>query len=88
VRYQGTYDWQAGPITADTIRLGNRVQNSRNIQLTGNVNLQSLYNKVPYFQELNQKFRRTGGSRYSMNRQTSGARGQQQQQQNNPKAGS
>ncbi len=81
VRYQGTYDWQAGPITADTIRLGNRVQNSRNIQLTGNVNLQSLYNKVPYFQELNQKFRRTGGSRYSLNRQTSGARGQQQQQQ-------
>jgi len=81
VRYQGTFDWQAGPITADTIRLGNRIQNSRNIQLTGNVNLQSLYNKVPYFQELNQKFRRTGGSRYSMNRQTSGARGQQQQQQ-------
>ncbi len=81
VRYQGTYDWQAGPITADTIRLGNRVQNSRNIQLTGNVNLQSLYNKVPYFQELNQKFRRTGGSRYSMNRQSGGGRAQQQQQQ-------
>jgi len=45
------------------------------------MNLQSLYNKVSYFQELNQKFRRTGGSRYSLNRQTSGARGQQQQQQ-------
>ncbi|NLB92967.1 MAG: cell surface protein SprA, partial [Bacteroidales bacterium] len=83
-RYQGTYDWQAGPITADTIRLGNRVQNSRNIQLTGNVNLQTLYNKVPYFQELNNKFRRTGGSRYSLNRQTSGSRAQQQQQQQQP----
>ncbi len=83
-RYQGTYDWQAGPVTADTIRLGNRVQNSRNIQLTGNVNLQTLYNKVPYFQELNNKFRRTGGSRYSLNRQTSGSRAQQQQQQQQP----
>jgi len=80
VRYQGTYDWQAGPITADTIRLGNRIQNSSNIQLTGNVNLQSLYNKVPYFQELNQKFRRTGRSRGSLNRR-SGTGGRTQQQQ-------
>ncbi len=83
-RYQGTFDWQAGPITADTINLGNRIQNSRNIQLTGNANLQSLYNKVPYFQRINQKFRRTGGSRYSMNRQTSRGRGQNQQQQPTP----
>lgn len=80
VRYQGTYDWQAGPITADTIRLGNRVQNSRNMQFTGSVNLQSLYNKVPYFQKLNQKFRRTGGSRYSLNRQSGGRTGRRQTQ--------
>ncbi|HZH71899.1 MAG TPA: cell surface protein SprA [Mariniphaga sp.] len=79
-RYQGTYDWQAGPMTADTIRLGNRVQNSRNIQLTANANMQTLYNKIPYFQRINQKFRRTGGGR-STGRQTSGARGQTQQPQ-------
>ena len=84
-RYQGTYDWLAGPITADTIRLGNRIQNSRNIQLTGNANLQSLYNKVPYFQRLDQKFRRTASSRYSMNRQNTPARGQAQQQQQTQK---
>ena len=86
VRYQGTYDWLAGPITADTIRLGNRVQNSRNISLTGNANLQSLYNKVPYFQRLDQKFRRTANSRYSLNRQTGGTRNQDQQQQQPQKA--
>lgn len=80
VRYQGTFNWQAGPVTADTINLGNTAQNSSNIQLTGNVNLQNLYNKVPYFQQLNQKFRRTGGSRYSLNRQSGTARGQQQQE--------
>ncbi|MBT6766158.1 MAG: cell surface protein SprA, partial [Prolixibacteraceae bacterium] len=79
VRYQGTYDWQAGPITADTIRLGNRVQNSRNLQLTGNMNLTSLYNKVPYFKKLNDKFRRTGRSRNSLNRRSSGGRAQQDQ---------
>jgi cell surface protein SprA len=78
LRYQGTYNWQAGPVTADTIRLGNRVENSRNIQLTSNVNLQTLYNKVPYFQELNQKFRRTGRSRYSLNRRYGGGTSQDQ----------
>ncbi len=80
-RYQGNYDWQAGPLTADTIQLGNRVQNSRNIQLTGNMNLQNLYNKVPYFQELNQKFRRTGRSRTSLNRRSGNRREQEQQPQ-------
>ncbi|MBN2637086.1 MAG: cell surface protein SprA [Prolixibacteraceae bacterium] len=63
LRYSGTYDWIAGPITADTIRLGNRVQNSNNIQLTGNMTLSTLYNKVPYLREVNQKFRRTGRAR-------------------------
>ncbi len=78
VRYQATYDWQAGPITADTIRLGNRIQNSRNIQFTGNANLTSLYNQVPYFKEVNEKFRRTGRSRYSLNRRSGGNQNQNQ----------
>ena len=72
-RYQATYNWQAGPLTADTIRLGNSIQNSRSIQLTGNANLTSLYNKVPYFKELNEKFRRTGRSRGSLNRRSGGS---------------
>ena len=78
VRYRATYDWQAGPITADTIQLGNRIQNSRNIQINGNANLTSLYNKVPYFKELNEKFRRTGRSRNSLNRRSGGGRNQSQ----------
>lgn len=80
IRYQGTYNWIAGPLTADTIRLGNILQNSENWQLTGNMNMQSLYNKVPYFARLEQKFKRTGRSRYSINRQSTGTRGQTGQQ--------
>jgi cell surface protein SprA len=76
IRYTGTYNWHAGPITADTIKLGNMVQNSANWQFMGNMNLTSLYNKVPYFQQLNQKFRRTGRSRYSLNRNSGSARTQ------------
>ncbi len=76
IRYQGTYDWIAGPMTVDTIRLGNRVQNSRNFQISGNASLMSLYNKVPYFKEVNRKFRRTGRSRGSINRRAGGGRNQ------------
>ena len=80
-RYRATYDWQAGPITADTINLGNRLQNSRNIQFTGNANLTSLYNKVPYFKELDQKFKRTGRGRTSLNRRSGGRNQEQASQQ-------
>ncbi|MFZ2796747.1 MAG: cell surface protein SprA [Prolixibacteraceae bacterium] len=79
-RYQGSYNWQAGAITADTIRLGNIVQNSQNIQFTGNVSLVSIYNKIPYLQKLETKFQNTGRSRYGGRmRQSSSTRSAQQQ---------
>ncbi|HSH19237.1 MAG TPA: cell surface protein SprA, partial [Draconibacterium sp.] len=81
VRYQGTYNWLAGPITADTINLGNRIQNSQNWQLNGNMTFTSLYNKVPYFKEVNTKFRRTGRARGSINQQQGGSRQNQRNQQ-------
>ncbi len=79
--YTGTYNWQAGPMTADTINLGNIVQNSGNLNFTGSMNLAGLYNKVPYFRELNQKFRRTGQGRYSLNRNSVSTRSQSAAQQ-------
>jgi cell surface protein SprA len=84
IRYQGTYNWIAGPITADTIRLGNKVQNTQNWQFNGNMTFTSLYNKVPYFREVNNKFRRTSRTRGSLNQQQGGTRQNQQNQQNTP----
>ena len=74
IRYTGTYNWLAGPITADTIRLGNKVQNSQIWAINGNMTFTSIYNKVPYFRELNQKFVRTGRAYGSINRQQGGGR--------------
>ena len=71
LRYSGTYDWVAGSLTDDDINLGNTLSNSRNITGTGNANLQSLITKVPYFKEVDQKFKRTGRGRGSMNQQSS-----------------
>jgi cell surface protein SprA len=65
VRYAGTYNWQHSPlydtrkdaagnfILTDT--LGNTIQNSRNISWNGQLNMVTLYNKVPYLKKINQK---------------------------------
>jgi len=66
-RYSGTYSWTRSPFM-NTIKrdpngeiinvpdtLGNTIQNSRNIQLTGQANMTTLYNKIPYFKKINQK---------------------------------
>ncbi len=56
-RYGATYAWETGPVTADTIDLGNTVKNSNTMQLNGQLNMINLYNKLSYLREVNQKFR-------------------------------
>lgn len=56
-RYSGTYDWTAGPITADTLKLGNTLQNGNSISLNTQFNLLGLYNKVKYLDGINKKYR-------------------------------
>lgn len=74
VRYGSTYSWTRSPIfgavkhdangelipTQDT--LGNTIQNSRNIQWTGQANMTTFYNKIPYFKKINQKNQKKGNS--------------------------
>jgi cell surface protein SprA len=85
-RYQSMYDWQTGPITEKTVVLGNVIQNSRQMQLTGQLNMISLYNKVPYLKEINQKYGM--GSRQQQRMQRSRpAQGKPQQQQAPDKSG-
>jgi cell surface protein SprA len=55
-RYQGMYDWQAGPLTDESIELGNVIENSRQVQLNGQLNMVTLYNKVGFLKEINQKY--------------------------------
>ncbi|OFX62028.1 MAG: cell surface protein SprA [Bacteroidetes bacterium GWB2_41_8] len=54
--YRGMYDWQAGPVTEKTIVLGNVVENSRQIQVNSTLNMITLYNKVGFLKEINQKY--------------------------------
>ncbi len=80
--YEGSYNWEAGAITSDTIRLGNVIENSQNLQLTGTFSLTSIYQMIPYLRNLESKFQNTGRSRYSTRMQqgsTMGGRRQPQQ---------
>ncbi|MCF8295362.1 MAG: cell surface protein SprA, partial [Bacteroidales bacterium] len=68
-RYTTTYDWLASPIVADSIELGNTIKNSTQAQLNGQINLLTLYNKVPYLRKLNQKYA-AGGKQQSKSKRT------------------
>lgn len=57
VTYGAGYKWDRAPLTQDSI--GNTIQNSRNINLNGQLNFVSLYNKVPYLKKINDKARRS-----------------------------
>lgn len=55
INYNATYDWDVAPITRDTsLNIGNTIVNSGTLNTTGQLNLTSLYNKVPYFRRINQ----------------------------------
>lgn len=53
VRYSANYDWTRAPFAADTI--GNVIMNSNSWQWNGQLNMVTLYNKIPYFKKINQK---------------------------------
>ncbi|HOP04312.1 MAG TPA: cell surface protein SprA [Tenuifilaceae bacterium] len=57
-RYTGNYNWTAKTILPDTSSFdpGNKLQNSNTVQLTGQLNFTSLYNKSGYLKGINQKF--------------------------------
>ena len=52
-RYNGNYNWTAAPLSLEN--LGNTIQNSQSVQYNGQINLTTLYNKVPYFKKLNKR---------------------------------
>ena len=59
VQYRAMYQWQAQPLYSDEQDLdwGNTISNSNTIQGNGQVNMTTLYRKVPYLNELDKKYR-------------------------------
>lgn len=57
-RYSGEYQWLTAPLS--TPYLGNTIENSQKIQLSGTANMVTLYNKVKYLKKLNQQMQGRG----------------------------
>ncbi len=78
-RYQSMYDWQAGPLTDKSVVLGNVIENSRQVMLNGQLNLVTLYNKVGFLRDVNQKYGTSSRQQQRMTRarQTQGQQGNQ-----------
>lgn len=76
-RYSANYNWTRAPLSLDEIPIiqgtdtvgyssvGNIIQNSRMVTWNGKLNMTTLYGKVPYFQKIEKKYGRSGGSRSS-----------------------
>lgn len=65
IRYRGDYDWETSPVIDDPeINLGNTIQNSRNVQWSGQLNLNSLYNKIKFLEKINKSIAKSSSSKY------------------------
>lgn len=53
VRYSSGFMWQRAPLTADSV--GNTIGNNAKWDYTVQLDMTTLYNKVPYFKKINQK---------------------------------
>ncbi len=61
-RYGGTYTWNRKPFATDDLDyIGNTIQNTNTQNYTANMNMISLYNKVPYFRKINSGIPTAGG---------------------------
>src|SRR6185436_354401 len=53
-RYNAGYSWRAGPLEkADSLKLGNIIQNNSDAAITGKLDFLKLYNKVKFFRDIN-----------------------------------
>ena len=59
VSYNATYNWARGTELADGSTYGHTITNSRNITGNGRLNLETLYNHVPFLKAVNKKYAQT-----------------------------
>ena len=62
-RYNANYDWNSAALSMQDF--GNTIQNSNNIQHNGQINMNTLYNKVPYFKKVLNSNKRNNNRRTS-----------------------
>ncbi|MEO6882984.1 MAG: cell surface protein SprA, partial [Bacteroidia bacterium] len=64
-RYSTNYDWMRAPFSADS--LGNTIQNANTLQVNGQLNMLTFYNKIPYFKKLNEGDKKNNPKKNTLN---------------------
>ena len=68
-RFNSSYSWDRGVSLSDGKEMGNTIANQRTFDVNGRLNLETLYNKVPFLKETNRRFATTSSTRRPNNRQ-------------------
>ncbi len=56
--YTATYNWVRGTLREDGFDLGNTIANNRQLNINGNLNMESLYNHIPFLKKTNERFKK------------------------------
>ena len=80
-QYRGNFGWTAAALNADS--LGNVIQNAQDVQVNADINLETLYNKIPYLRKINQGSRPSARQRRGRTRSRSSGRQNQEDDENN-----
>lgn len=65
VAYDSNYDWNRGTHLADNSTLGNTITSTRNVKVNSRMNLEQLYNLVPFLKKTNRYYASNSGSNSS-----------------------
>lgn len=57
--YNATYNWTRGAELEDGTSMGNTISNSRNITGNTRLNMETLYNHIPFLKQVNRKYSQT-----------------------------
>ncbi|MCR5678921.1 MAG: cell surface protein SprA [Prevotella sp.] len=57
-KYEASYSWMRGTELDDGTSLGNTIQNNRNLNINGALNLETLYAHVPFLKKVNDRFKK------------------------------
>ncbi|MBQ8154519.1 MAG: cell surface protein SprA [Prevotella sp.] len=57
--YNATYDWVRGTDLENGTNLGNTIANTRQLNINGNFNMETLYNHIPFLKKANEQFKKS-----------------------------
>ena len=68
--YSASYSWLRGTELDDGTSLGNTIQNNRNLNINGALNMETLYNHIPFLKKTNERFKKTSNRNQTNRNQT------------------